>query len=581
MQAFDLLRTVTNFLHQACRLDRGCGVRGQRPKQGAVLAGQRLAGGLAVPYYEQRPNPALDLHCKQVARPGHRGETAGLDSQHRRGAESLQLLVVQFDRTGVVRRRGETHRPGAHQHIGLGDVERFANAAAEPLQERLQVRLGGQLAGPVEQRRTVAVAFAIECFLHTHPNPASQRWVAERHDEQAHVARAAAGKTEQVAKRFAKDEYRHEVDAERAKNRARLLEPTHQQQIEIVETVAGQRGGKRGWGEQQRHHGDELRPARQLRRAERPRQVVEQDERRQAEEHSTEQPAHLRAPRPGQFPVGARQHEDRPAKAQRQQEWLETVAHLERSHRIRERVGASETVGCDPPRDGEDRSRCQVGRTDPPAAGTHLAADDGDPEVQQQRRNQRPRNDVEPVDRPVQQVSTAGVAQRELRERGEGKQRERGATANLGPAQRDQESRNPERQSNDRQVGVRLAAGVVGDLHRKRFVFRAAQDRKLDALVSGRGPAQLTRVERRVDRPAVNPQQQIALPKPGAPGRSLGIDLQREGPFPTLNPLHTEHRHGGFDAVEERNEAEPEQRQRSKDDQRLAGAKTNARHGRY
>ncbi len=86
-------------------------------------------------------------------------------------------------------------------------------------------------------------------------------------------------------------------------------------------------------------------------------------------------------------------------------------------------------------------------------------------------------------------------------------------------------------------------------------------------------------VERGLDRTPVDLQQQVALAQPGGPARRFGVDFERQRAFAGLQPLHAEHRHGGLDPVEERHEPERQQRQRPKNDQRLARAEPDACHG--
>ncbi len=442
----------------------------------------------------------------------------------------------------------------------------------------MEIGLGGQLPRPVEQGRAVAVALAVERLLDADLGQPPQRGVEQGDDEQAGVARAAPRQVEDVAERLAQDERGHGIDPERAEDGRGLLHPAHQEQVEIVEPVARQRRGEGGGREQQRDDRDELRPARQLARAERPGQVVQQDERREPEKDAAKEPSNLRAPRPGRGTVGSGQHEDRCGETDRQEQGFEPVAHLERRDRIFEGVSTAEAVRSDPPRDREDHGGGQVREADPPAAGGGIESGDHDAEVEEQRGDQRAGNDVGPVDRAIQQVAAPRVAEGELGEHRERKERKRGPATNLRPAERDQQARDPEGQADDGKVRVGFAAGAIGDLHHERDLFGAAKHLELQAVGFRCDPAELVRIDRRSNPPTVGAQQEIALANPRFPARGLGIDLECERALGGLDPLHPEHRDGGLDAVQERDEAEAEQGQRGQDDQGLAKAEADACH---
>ncbi len=286
---------MVDLVDQAGRLDRRRQVRRQRSEQRAILGGQRLLRMGALGHGEHGTDLSLDLHREQVPGPRYGLERARLDGDEGRGTQVGHCLLVQIERHAGLggRHHGEARRAGPHQHLRARHAQRLPDPGLEPVDQTREVGVGVELPGPVQQRGAVAVALAVEHLVHADAHHHAQLGIGDRHGEQSDVAGRASRQVEQIGDPLAEHEDRHRVDGEGAEDRGDLGESADQDQIQVVEPVTRQGGGEGGRDEQQRHHGDQLRPVGEIGRTERPGHHVQQDERPEPEGQPPQKPAHL------------------------------------------------------------------------------------------------------------------------------------------------------------------------------------------------------------------------------------------------------------------------------------------------
>ena len=180
VQAADLVGALADLAHQSRGLDRRRGVRGKRADEARSSVVSRSSAprrSAMASTARSRPLTFIENRWRAQSIPGiasaSSSETGLLDARVARPAPARDRREPPSAPSPNASKRVG---PGAHQHLGLGHAQRVANARTQQAQQRGQVGLGVELAGPVEQRGPVAVALPVERSLGRRPWPTDAAW---------------------------------------------------------------------------------------------------------------------------------------------------------------------------------------------------------------------------------------------------------------------------------------------------------------------------------------------------------------------------------------------------------------------
>ena len=555
----ELFRLQVQLAVQAAVLDRRRDLARDRRQQREVLAVERLVGLLAAErehgdgaaledarHEVVHPRVAPELHLlgdeprgrRRIVDERHR--MTGVEARHHRRAARQPRhgawKSVIADRLELPRRVGRRGRQ--HQRHPI-DEERFDDARDETPAQTDDVQVAVQIAGERDERAAVVVAVAIEHaverVLHRFLHRLRQQHHHHRREQRDDAGVLVGGVAEQKSRRAP---HRH-VQDDTGRKECRVREAALDDDFHVAQPITDDRGRERQRHEAERD-GGQLQRGRRI-EAERPRECVGKRERAGAERRPPGDPPQL-TPRRCRRDLleGAGEHEDRGGGAPKEIRVLEAIERVERARKRRAvRRGASERHNAHR-RDGKSRSvrrrNDQVGERSAGRGGT-LREHEG--EMQQQRRQQRERDRVAPVEDAIERVERTGKREREDAEERDADpeevQRRLIARAPQAHGAADEQREQPDGSEHviHRARARRRRQRDIERLPRSETKQRVGESRAFVAAV-----LICDNVSRRLDGRTVDGEQHIAPLDAGRVGRRSGSDLLGADAFGAIVPEH-------------------------------------------
>ena len=556
----ELVRLDPELAVEPAVLERGGRLGRDRRQQGHVLAAQRLAARLPAERHH-RDGPFLRDARHEVVDPGVAPEVdfPPVDPAMRQGIVERQRVPGDEPRADLRRslqRRRLTAEPdvGDRDELPVAacrhrrqqqrhpiDDERFHHAVDEPLAQTEQVEVAVQIAREADEGPPIVVPIAVVHAVEAGLDRILHGPREEHHDERRQQRNHRVVFLVPVAQEhLARQLQQHRVHRRNGRDRRRVDQRALDDDLDVHQAIADDR---RGEGE--RHEPEQHR--RQLESADRAepqaeRERIAEHERHRAERRAPDDPAELPARRDGSHAPERANHDREPGdEAGAQTDQLDPVHQREhaREHRgvigrpqERRRTRAAEQQAGKV----QERQKRPAGVAARPGVGPF---GEHQREVHEQRRQQQHRDDVRPVEHPVQRIEPPGKRKREHPEKRDRQPEEVQRGLVVGPAEPHARA-DEQREDPDRREHVIQAARARRN-RRQRNLEHLARLRPRNHI--GERRPRRRRVKRgghitdRVDQSSVDRLEDVPLAQSHAHGgRSLGHLAGDDRPFGRLAP---------------------------------------------